>query len=113
MIELGELERRHQEFADRGVQVFAISNDDVETAEATQADMPHLKIVSDEEQNMANAFEVVQSGAGPEGGDTNAPTTFLVDGQGDVRWFRRPERFLVRLSPDEVLSAIDASGLDH
>jgi hypothetical protein len=31
----------------------------------------------------------------------------LVDRQGTVRWTFRPERFLDRLSPDELLAAID------
>ena len=44
---------------------------------------------------------------GPQHGDTNAPTTILVDGDGKVRWFFRPDYFIVRLSPDEFLQAID------
>lgn len=111
MVELGELESRHRDFEERNVRVVAISNDDVETAQATQADLPHLVVVSDQEQVMANALEVVQPGAGPAGGDTNVPTTFIIDGDGTVRWIRRPERFLVRLSPEEVLAAIDEAEL--
>ena len=38
--------------------------------------------------------------------DTNAPTTFLVDGSGYVRWVYRPDRFIERLSADELLQAI-------
>lgn len=113
MVELGELERRQQEFADRNVRVIAISNDDLATARATQADLPHLLVVSDVDQALANAVQVIHSGEGPGGDDTNAPTTILVDGSGVVRWLRRPERFLVRLSPDEVLAAIDESELQE
>ena len=40
-------------------------------------------------------------------GDADAPTTILVDGQGVVRWVFRPERFLTRLSPEELLAAVD------
>ena len=107
MVELGELERHHEQFANRDVRVVAISSDDQRTARATQADFPHLVVVSDVKQNMAQAMQVIHSGAGPHGEDTNAPTTFLVDGTGRVRWFRRPERFMVRPSPSEVLAAID------
>jgi len=113
MVELGKLEEYQQAFAERNVRLVAISNDDLETARATQAELPHLVVVSDAEQDMANALQVVQAGAGAGGADTNAPTTFLVDGHGDVRWFRRPERFLVRPSPDEVLSAIDEIALER
>jgi len=56
---------------------------------------------------MARAMAVVQTGVGPKGEDTNAPTTFLVDGSGQVRWNFRPERFIVRLSPEELLNAIE------
>lgn len=89
------------------MRVVAISNDDQETAQATQADFPHLVVVSDAQQDMAQAIEVIHAGAGPEGDDTNAPTIFLVDGTGNVRWFARPGSFMARLSPEEVLAAVD------
>jgi peroxiredoxin len=107
MTELGELEQYHQEFADRRVRVVVVSNDDQPTAQATQADFPHLVVVSDVDQNMAQAMQTLHPGVGPGGSTTNAPTTFLVDGTGNVRWYRRPERFLARLTPGEVLAAID------
>jgi hypothetical protein len=44
---------------------------------------------------------------GPGGSDTNAPTTFLVDGSGQVRWFFRPKRYISRLSPAALLKEID------
>jgi peroxiredoxin len=109
MVELGELEKRHQDFQKRGVQLIAISNDDPKTASATQSDFPNLKIVSDADQNMAKAIQVIHSGFGPHQTNTNAPTTILVDGDGSVRWLYRPDRFLVRLSPDELLEAIDSA----
>ncbi len=111
MVELGELESRHRDFEERNVRVVAISNDDVETAQATQADLPHLVVVSDQGHGMAKALAVVQPGGGPSGGDTNVPTTFIIDGDGTVRWVRRPERFLVRLAPEEILAAIDEAGV--
>ena len=111
MAELGELEKRHQDFDQKHVRVIAISNDDQKTSQATQADFPHLVVVSDADQNMARAIEVIHAGMGPRGDDTNAPTTFLVDGKGAVRWFARRERFIVRLTPDELLAAIDQVGL--
>jgi hypothetical protein len=43
----------------------------------------------------------------PGGEDTNAPTILLVDGTGAVRWFYRADRFMVRLSPEELLKAVD------
>ena len=109
MIELGQLEEHHEEFAKRHVQVVVISNDKQSTAQATQADFPHLIVVADTDQSIAKAVQVLHLGAGPTGDDTNAPTTFLVDGDGTVRRMLRPERYLARYSPEEVLAAIDES----
>jgi hypothetical protein len=52
-------------------------------------------------------MDVIHKGAGRDGRDTNAPTTFVVDGQGLVKWFFRPDRFIERLSTDELLRSID------
>lgn len=109
MVELGQLERRSKDFDQRQVRVVAVSNDPPEVARQTQADFPHLVIVSDAEQNMAKALQVIHHGAGEGGKDTNAPTTMLVDGSGSVRWLFRPDRFTVRLSPDELLEAVDST----
>jgi peroxiredoxin len=111
MVELGELEKHHQEFDKRSVRIVVVSNDDPATAAITQADFPHLTVVSDAEQNIARALGVIHSGMGPGGADTNAPTTFLVSGDGTVRWLFRPERFITRLSPDQLVAAIDKNPL--
>jgi peroxiredoxin len=107
MVELGELESHYRQFAERHVRVMTVSNDGLDEARKTQAQFPHLVVVSDAQQNMAKALQVIHAGAGRDGQDTNAPTTFLIDGRGQVRWFFRPERFIVRLSADELLKAID------
>ena len=109
MVELGELEKHQQEFAKRKLRVVVISNDDQATARKTQADFPHLVVVADTDQTMAKAMDVIHPGAAQDGSDTNAPTTFLVDGSGTVRWLFRPDRFLVRLTPNELLKAIDGT----
>jgi peroxiredoxin len=107
MTELGELEGQHRRFDEKHVRIFVVSNDDQPTAQKTQADFPHLAVVSDREQNVAKALQVIHKGAGHEREDTNAPTTFLVDGNGQVRWFFRPSHVIVRLSPDALLRAVD------
>jgi peroxiredoxin len=110
MVELGELEAQYQQFANRKVRVYAISMDKQQPAQETQGKFPHLSIVSDADQNLAKAVQVVQKGGAPDGGDTNASTTFLVDGTGQVRWFYRPSSLTAPLSPDELLKAIDNAG---
>lgn len=107
MVELGELEERHEDFARRQVRIVAVSSDDLANAKSTQKKFPHLSIASDPEQKMARTFAVIHEHMGPGAADTNAPTTFLVDGAGNVRWLFRPDAFLVRLSPDELLTEID------
>ena len=107
MIELGELEKQYSELEKRHVRLIAISQDDLETSKETQAKFPHLLIAADPEGNMAKALEVVDRGHGHEGEDTNFPTTILVEGSGTVSWLFRPGSFFTRISPQELLTAID------
>lgn len=107
MIELGELEGAYPEFKRRQARVIAVSIEDQETSKRTQADVPHVLIVADADRKLIDAVKVLHPNSAPEGGDTAAPTTILVDGAGIVRWVFRPERFFTRLSPAEVLQAVD------
>ena len=66
-------------------------------------------MVADPQQNVARAMQVIHAGAAPGGADTNAPTTFLVDDDATVRAVLQKNRFIARLSPDELLAAIDAA----
>jgi peroxiredoxin len=109
MMELGELEQHHADFDGRKVQIVVISNDDPKSAQETQAEFPQLVVVADTDQKMAKALEVIHPGAGHHHEDTNAPTTFLVDGTGTVKWLFRPSQVLERLTPNELLAAIDAT----
>ena len=110
MVELGELESHFQDFNKRKnpVEIVAISTDKREDAQKSQTQFPHLKVVADTDQKMCQALNVMHPGAGSGGKDPAAPTTILVDGEGTVRWLFRPDRFLERLSPTQLLAAIDA-----
>jgi peroxiredoxin len=107
MVELGELEKHYEEFAKKNVRIVVASNDDQSAASMTQTKFPDLIVISDAQQNIAKAMQVIQPGKGPGGTDTNAPTTFLVDGTGYVRWLFRPNSFFVRLSPNKLLAAVN------
>ncbi len=107
MIELGQLESHHAEFARRKTQVVVISIEDQEKAQLTQQDFPHLVVVADADRKLAQAVEVIHPGSDPHGGDTSAPTTLLIDGGGTVRAVIRPPNVFGRLSPGEVLKEID------
>ena len=107
MIELGQLERRHEDFARRNTRVIVASLEGTEDAAETQADFPHLLVLADEGRGLSEAADLVAAHENPHGGDADAPTTFLVDRHGTVRWLFRPGAVITRLSPDEVLRAID------
>jgi alkyl hydroperoxide reductase subunit AhpC len=107
LTELGELEAQHQEFEKRRTRVVVISLEDQEKAQLTQADFPHLVVVADADRHLCKALDVIHPGVAPGGQDAAAPTTFLVDGTGKVRWLFRPKRHLVRLSPEELLAKVD------
>ncbi len=107
MTELVQLERRHEEFPKRGVGVIAVSVEGPDEARKTQADLPHLTVLSDDARGLSEAAGLIHPRAAPDGGDADMPTTILVDRRGTVRWIYRSPSVLARLSPDEVLRAID------
>jgi peroxiredoxin len=106
MAELGELEKRHEDFARKNLRVIVVSIESPELAKKTQADFPHLTVASDQERKLSNAVDVIHPNSGPEG-DTSAPTTILIDGNGTTKWIYRSGHVMVRLSPDELLEAAD------
>ena len=46
MIELGQLERRHEDFARQNARVIVVSMEGAEDAKKTQADFPHLVVLA-------------------------------------------------------------------
>ena len=107
MVELGQLEGKAAEFDKKHVRIVAVSLDNLEDSKATQEKFPHLVVVADQDKKLSEALQVIHGNEGPGGTATNAPTTILVDGQGVVRWVFRPDRFLTRLSAQELLQAVD------
>jgi peroxiredoxin len=75
-------------------------------SQKTQAEHPHLTIVSDRDRRLIHAMGAVHPNGFPDGSDAPASTIVLVDPQGIVRWLYRPERALALPSPDEVLAAV-------
>jgi alkyl hydroperoxide reductase subunit AhpC len=107
MIELGQLERRHDDFARRNTRVIVVSVEGRDDATKTQADFPHLMVLADQGRGLSEAADLIHAHAAPDGSDADTPTTILVDRHGTVRWLYRPREVIARLSPDEVLQAID------
>jgi alkyl hydroperoxide reductase subunit AhpC len=108
MIELGQLERRHEDFARRDTRVVVVSLEGPDDARKTQDDYPHLLVLADRGRGLSDAAGLIHPHSAPDGSDTDAPTTILVDRHGAVRWLYRPGEVIARLSPDDVLRAIDA-----
>jgi peroxiredoxin len=108
MIELGELEAHHEEFARRHARVVVVSLEDREEAQKTQQDFPHLLVVADSQRRLISAAEVLHRGVGPGGEDAAAPTTIFLDSHGMVRSLFRPRQVVSRLSANKVLAAVAA-----
>jgi peroxiredoxin len=106
MVELVQLERRHDDFPPRHTRVVVVSIEGIDDARKTQADFPHLNVVSDQDRSLSEAAGLIHSHAAPDGSDADVPTTILVDRHGVVRWLYRSPAVVVRLSPDEVVQAI-------
>ena|SRR5438552_7955284 len=107
MIELGQLERRHEDFAKRNTRVIVISVEGTEDATQTQTQFPHLLVLADQGRGLSDTGELIHPHAKYDGSDADAPTTILVNKEGKVDWLYRSPQVIARLSPDEVLQAID------
>ncbi len=107
MTELVQLERRHEDFQKRDARVLVVSLEGLDDAQKTQADFPHLNVLADQERSLSEAAALIHPHAAPDGGDADVPTTILADWHGTVRWLYRSPEVIVRLSPDDVLRAIE------
>jgi len=107
MIELGQLEAHHDEFAKRHTRVVAVSVDGLDDSKKTKQKFPNLVVVADADHNLVEAVKVLHPGAGERGEDVAAPTTILVDKHGVVRSLFRPTSVARRLSASEVLEKVD------
>ena len=107
MTELGQLDARHEAFEKRNVRIVAISVEGLEKSGETQKRFPHLIVAADQARQLADQLRIIHRRSDPQGGDTTAPTTILIDDGGIVRWMYRPKRIITRLSPDELLAQID------
>ena len=107
MAELVQLERRQDDFSKKNARVLVASVEGLDDARKTQDQFPHLTALADEARGLSDAAGLIHPHAAPDGGDADAPTTILVDRNGIVRWLYRSPAVIARLSPDDVLQAID------
>lgn len=87
--------------------MIVVSVEGLDKARQTQANFPHLLVLADQQRSLSEAAGLLHRHAAPDGSDAAAPTTILVNRQGTVRWLFRPPQIITRLSPDEVLQAVD------
>lgn len=85
---------------------MAASTNGPAASQQTQAEYPHLTIVSDRDRNLIHALGAVHPHGFSDGSDAAAATAILVDPQGTVRWLYRPDRATAPPSADELLAAV-------
>ena len=59
---------------------------------------------------MIRRYDVLHPGGGPGEVEIARPAEFVIDPNGSVRWVNLTESILVRARPEQVLSAIAATG---
>jgi len=74
---------------------------------SSHASPPHLIELADEARGLSDVAGLIHPHGAPDGRDADLPTTILVDRHGIVLWLYRSPEVVARLSPDEVLRAID------
>ena len=65
MIELVQLERRHDDFARRQSRVIVVSVEGQDMSKKTQSDFPHLLVLSDESRGLSEMAGLIHPGAAP------------------------------------------------
>lgn len=101
-------QERLPDFAERGIEIFAISVDPAEVSRDHAAEMGiTFSFLSDPAAEVIRRYDLFHPGAG-EQGDLARPAEFLVDPNGTVRWVDLTDDYWVRTRPEIVLEAYDA-----
>jgi peroxiredoxin len=107
-MELGKLQGRYDDFASRNTRVIVVSMEGPDDAKVTKDKFRDLVVLADKGRGLSEAAELIdKENKAPDGSDIDAPTTILVDKHGQVRAVLRPPAVIARLSPDDVLQAVD------
>ena len=69
MTELVQLERRYDDFSRRDARVVVASVEGLDDARKTQANFPHLTVLSDEGRGLSEAAGLIHPHAAPDGGE--------------------------------------------
>jgi len=94
------------DYGKRGIQVVAVSVDSVEINQTFAKKQGFtFPLLSDPKAEVIRRYDLLHSGAGPEGHDIARPAEFLIDSTGTVRWVNLTENFRVRARGDQILGA--------
>ena len=96
------------ELESRGIRVAALSVDAPEI-NRRQRQKLHFTytFLSDPKAEVTRRYDLLHTGAGPQGTDIARPAEFLFDSNGIIRWVNLTENIAVRARPEQVLKAFD------
>lgn len=103
------------ELDERGIAVFALSKDDVETAAAHgKRDGLTITLLSDPSLDVIRQYGVehhkaLELGGRPSFKTMAIPTTLLVDESGVIRWIDQADDYRVRSNDDRILEAVKSA----
>ena len=94
------------EFETRGIRVAALSVDPPELNHEHASKLGiTFPLLSDTNAVVLRKYDMVHSGAGPQGTDIARPAEFLIDSGGTVRWRNLTANASYRLDPENALAA--------
>jgi peroxiredoxin Q/BCP len=107
MFELQGLQLQSREFANRNTEVVAIAVDSVaENADVAQNLALNYRVLSDPQLQAIDAYGLRHDDPGQEKPIAH-PASFLIDGEGIVRWRDVTSNYRLRPRPETILAAID------
>ena len=107
MFELQGLQLRSREFAERNTEVVAVAVDSVaENAEVAENLALDYRVLSDPRLEAIDAYGLRHDDPEQEKPIAH-PASFLIDGDGIIRWRDVTSNYRLRPRPETILAAID------
>jgi len=106
---LRSLQAKLPDFEARGVRLVAITTDPPEVIRKLREEAGYtFTFLSDETAEAIRRYDLLDTGAGPEGSDIARPAEFYIDPSGMVRWRFITPSYAARATPEQILKGIDA-----
>ena len=98
------------DFAQRGVEIAAISVDSTEDSrKLSQAKGYTFPVLSDPNADVIMRYGLLHPKGGEDGHDIARPAEILIDSSGTIRWENLTDDIRVRARPGQVLQAFDST----